>query len=298
MNATEKIVISASRRTDIPAFYMNWFMGQIEKGFFEIKNPYNQKVKIVPAISDRVHTIVFWSKNFGPFLAGDFGERLQQRGYHLFFNFTINSESDMLEPNVPPLEQRLEQLETVCRCFGAAAVNWRFDPLCFYRTGGNKIKDNRHDFKRIAERASKTGVKRCITSFWDDYPKIRKRKAPVPGFRFINPPLKEQKNIVLEMENELTPRKMNLYLCCEKDLLGLLPSESGVSNSSCIPNDHLVKIFGGSLPLKRDRGQRVKAGCGCMVSVDIGSYREQPCFHNCLFCYANPVDKFKAKGVR
>jgi len=291
MNAVEKTVLSASRRTDIPAFYMDWFMGQIEKGIFKIKNPYNQKVTVIPAGSDRVHTIVFWSKDFGPFLAGNFGERLQRRGYHLFFNFTINSESGLLEPNVPRLDQRLEQLETLCRLFGAEAVAWRFDPLCFYRTGGGKVEDNRCDFKRIARSASRSGVQRCITSFWDDYPKIRRRAAAVKGFRFILPSLEEQKNIVLEMESELSPLKMDLYLCCEKELLGLLPPESKVSGSSCIPSDHLLRIFGGSLPLKRDQGQRVKAGCGCMVSVDIGSYREQPCFHNCLFCYANPAKR-------
>jgi len=299
MNALQKFVISASRRTDIPAFYMDWFMGRVKKGAFKIKNPYNQKVTVVPAGADRVHTIVFWSKDFGPFLAGNFGERLQRRGYHLYFNFTINSESDLLEPNVPPLDQRLEQLDSLCGGFGAEAVAWRFDPLCFYRTGGES-KDNRRDFKRIARRASRAGVQRCITSFWDDYPKIRRRTSAIRGFRFMLPSLEEQKNIVLEMESALIPLKIGLYLCCEKELLGLLPSESRVAGSSCIPNDHLVRIFGGSLPLKRDRGQRVKAGCGCRVSVDIGSYRRQPCFHNCLFCYANPMERpcSPLKGAR
>ena len=295
MNAAQKFVISASRRTDIPAFYMDWFMGRIEKGTFKIKNPYNQKVTVIPAGSDRVHSIVFWSKDFGPFLAGNFGDRLQRRGYHLYFNFTINSASDLLEPNVPPLDRRLKQLDTLCRGFGAEAVAWRFDPLCFYRTGRGKVEDNRHDFKRIAERAARAGVQRCITSFWDDYPKIRRRTAAVRGFGFLLPSLEEQKNIVLEMESELKPLKMDLYLCCEKELLGALPSASRVANGSCIPNDYLVKLFGGSLSFKRDRGQRVKAGCGCRVSVDIGSYRQQPCFHNCLFCYANPADRGQRK---
>ena len=85
-----KTVISASRRTDIPAFYMEWFMRQIVKGTFEVVNPYNRHISRVKAAAADVDTIVFWSKNFGPFLKGRYGEKLIDLGYHLFFNFTIN----------------------------------------------------------------------------------------------------------------------------------------------------------------------------------------------------------------
>ena len=109
MKPWNQIVISASRRTDIPAFYMPWFMEQISKGEFEVVNPFNQRVSVVPAAPNEGHTIVFWSKNFGPFLHEDFDRRLQDSGYHLFFNFTINSVLPALEPNVPPLGERLER---------------------------------------------------------------------------------------------------------------------------------------------------------------------------------------------
>jgi hypothetical protein len=102
-----KIVLSASRRTDVPAFYMDWFMRSIEQGFFEVTNPYNRRKSIVAATPDKVHTIVFWSKNFARFLDHHYGDFLQRQGYHLFFNFTINSENPLLEPHVPPLQQRL-----------------------------------------------------------------------------------------------------------------------------------------------------------------------------------------------
>ncbi|MBW1842194.1 MAG: DUF1848 family protein, partial [Deltaproteobacteria bacterium] len=97
-----KRVISASRRTDIPAFYMSWFMQRIQEGFFEVKNPYNHKITVVPAAPEEVHTIVFWSKNFGPFIQGKYGQTLAAMGYNLFFNFTINSDDSLLEPQVPP----------------------------------------------------------------------------------------------------------------------------------------------------------------------------------------------------
>ncbi|HUV50818.1 MAG TPA: DUF1848 family protein [Anaerolineae bacterium] len=283
-----KIVISASRRTDIPAFYMRWFMDQIQHKFFKIINPYNKHVSVVPATPDMVHTIVFWSKNFGPFIKGKFGEKLIEMGFNLFFNFTINSDSPMLEPNVPPLKERLKQLEYLCGNFGSRCISWRFDPICFYKTNNGGIKDNLHDLLKIARRASKYGIRRCITSFMDDYRKIRKRTALIPGFSFIDPPIDKKKNVIIRMEEELTAEKIEVYACCEKDLIDILPTTSGIKKSSCIPNDLLIGIYGGTLSLKKDTGQRIKNGCGCMTSVDIGSYDLHPCYHNCLFCYANP----------
>ncbi|MDA3897170.1 MAG: DUF1848 family protein, partial [Desulfobacteraceae bacterium] len=125
---SSKIVLSASRRTDIPAFYMDWFMERIDKGFFETVNPFNQKKTIVPATPDHVHTIVFWSKDFARFIDGGFGDRLKKKGFHLFFNFTVNSEVSFLEPNIPPIENRIRQANILCKQFGPEAIFWRFDP--------------------------------------------------------------------------------------------------------------------------------------------------------------------------
>ena len=131
------LVISASRRSDIPAFYMTWFMQCIERGEFAVTNPFNRRVTRVPATAPPVHTIVFWSKNFGPFLEAGWGDHLIRRGYHLFFQFTLNSEDLLLEPNLPALSQRLEQLHRLSDRFGPQAVNWRLDPICHYRWNGD-----------------------------------------------------------------------------------------------------------------------------------------------------------------
>ncbi len=288
MKSSQQIVISASRRTDIPAFYMSWFMQQIQKGSFEVINPYNRKVAVVPVTSDRVHTIVFWSKNFGPFIEGGFGQTLAARGYNLFFNFTVNSDDALLEPQVPPLKERLQQLDTLCQMFGAQSVTWRFDPICFYKTEQGDTRNNLSDFSLIAARAAHCGIGRCITSFMDHYPKIRKRTASIPGFAFIDPPLEAKRDILLNISKTLTAHNIDLFTCCEKEILETLPAETGVRQSSCIPNRLLTELFGGSLSFKKDAGQRIQDGCGCMVSNDIGSYQQQPCYHNCLFCYANP----------
>ena len=88
-----KQILSVSRRTDIPAFYMPWFMDQVTRGEITVVNPFNQQARRVDVSPHQIHTMVFWSKNFGPFLEGRYGETLQEMGYHLFFNFTKISEN-------------------------------------------------------------------------------------------------------------------------------------------------------------------------------------------------------------
>lgn len=289
MSVPRQMVISASRRTDIPAFYMEWFMSRIEKGFFETVNPFNRRVTRLPATPDRVHTIVFWSKNFRPFIEGRYGKALRRLGYKLFFNFTINSESRRLEPNIPPLADRLDQLDRLCREFDPAAVNWRFDPVCFFREPDGRVDNNLKDFADIADAAGSCGIRRCITSFMDEYPKIHKRVAALPGFAFIDPPLARKTAVIEKMCHRLTAGGIRLQLCCEQEILNALPQRAGITKSACIPGDLLAHLFGGGLSLKKDAGQRIKLGCGCSVSADIGVYHLHKCYHNCLFCYANPA---------
>jgi hypothetical protein len=117
----------------------------------------------------------------------------------------------------------------------------------------------------------------------------------LPGFEFVDPPFEDKFEILIGMERKLAGRAIHLSVCCEKEILDALPHDSQVTGSSCVPGDLLQKLYGGRVSLKKDIGQRVKAGCGCKVSADIGSYRRQPCFHNCLFCYANPSSDLSAK---
>ncbi|RJP36621.1 MAG: DUF1848 domain-containing protein [Desulfobacteraceae bacterium] len=285
---TPRIVISASRRTDIPAFYMDWFMDRIEIGRFEIVNPFNGKTTVVEATPETVHTIVFWSKNFDPFLRSGYGQILAKKGFHLFFNFTVNSTSPILEPRLTPLAERLEQAAALCDAFGPGTVQWRFDPICFYTAGDGSIHNNLANFDAIADRMETLSVKRCITSFMDHYAKIRKRTAAIPGFNFIDPSLEKKIEILSHLKATSQKRGMTLFACCEKTVLEALPAGMDIAPAACIPNRYLVDLFGGHLSFQRDHGQRTGRGCGCMVSRDIGRYQDQPCFHDCLFCYANP----------
>ncbi len=283
-----EIVLSASRRTDIPAFHMPWFMEGIARGRFEVVHPYTRRIRQVPATVPPVRVIVFWSKNFGPFLAGGCGRRLEQMGYRLFFQFTINSECRVLEPNLPPLAERLSQLQRLCADHGPQAVNWRFDPVCWFREGADPVRDNLDGLPHIAAAAAACGIRRCTTSFMDAYAKVMRRASRRPGFAFIDPNRREQMEILLGMEGVLAAQGLRLCTCCEKDLLEALPRGSTITAGACMPNDLLMALHGGRLSLERDRGQRTRAGCECRVSVDIGSYSLHPCRHGCLYCYATP----------
>ena len=126
----------------------------------------------------------------------------------------------------------------------------------------------------------------------DHYAKVRRRLALRPSMEFIDPPPADKGNTLVEMENRLSRHNIQLSICCEKEVLATLAPGASVTTSSCIPNDLLMELYGGTISLRKDAGQRVKAGCGCKVSVDIGSYLKQPCYHNCLFCYANPASGY------
>jgi len=290
MTTAEQIVLSASRRTDIPAFYLDWLMDGIRRGSFEVIQPYTRRRRQVPATPAQVHTIVLWSKDFGPFLHRRIGEKLQRTGFHLFFNFTLNSGDRVLEPGVPALAKRLDQLGELARRFSPGSIHWRFDPLCRYRTADGRLHDNRRDFEQIADAAADARILRCITSFVDLYPKVQRRAERI-GIRFDDPSLAEKVAIVQALAASLAPRKIALETCCEAEILACLPPGSPVAAGACVPGDRLMALFGGRVSLRRDPGQRRKAGCMCRDSVDIGSYDLHPCGHDCLFCYARPVGR-------
>ena len=287
MKGEPKQILSVSRRTDIPAFYMAWFMDRVARGVIDVVNPFNRQVRQVTVTPERVHTMVFWSKNFGPYLVGRYGEQLQAMGYHLVFNFTINSRSPILEPGVPDLDQRLGQLRQLGHRFGSASVQWRFDPICHFTTQAGTIGTNLDDFETIAAAAGECGIGTCTTSFMDHYRKIERRTRD--RIVFVEPSPTEQVKILLKMEQVLSPLGIGLALCCEKNVLARLPAGSAIKAGACISGRRIMAVHGGKVSQRQDTGQRKTSGCACTVSVDVGSYSLHPCHHNCLFCYANPA---------
>jgi hypothetical protein len=276
------IVLSASRRTDIPAFYLDWFFAGLGRGFFSLTNPYNGQVRTVAVDRDSVHSIVFWSKDYGPLLA-----RLNELAdYPAVFNYTLNTEDPLLEPSLLPLSQRLEQLRALAGIFGPRAVRWRFDPVVFCTLDG-RPHDNIGGFEPLLDEASAAGLDTCTVSFMDPYRKIALREKSVPGLRFVFPGPDRLAEIASRMAGQAADRGIRLRTCCESALAG-----GGIANlepGGCIDHELLCALYGGSLSFKPDQGQRRAAGCLCHESVDVGSYRGQPCRCGCLYCYANPV---------
>ncbi len=210
----------------------------------------------------------------------------------------------MLEPNLPCLSQRLEQLQYLVKIHGPDKISWRFDPICFYEDGEGKIRNNLGDFSRIADYAGRLGIKRCVTSFYDAHAKVKKRQGFLQAqsqdmMGMVLPDMDKKAEIIRKMASYIRPYGMTLGLCSEKKLFSLLcpeqdlflqcteesPPENIVQNA-CIDARLLQSIYKGKPSFARDRGQRVSAGCKCTQSIDIGSYQDYPCLHNCLFCYA------------
>lgn len=285
-----KRVISASRRTDIPGGYASWFMECIHKGSFKVINPFNRISKTIAAGPDDVHSIVFWSKNYGPFIDIDAHNRLGDKGYHLYFNFTVNADHSILEPGIPNLGQRLGQARTLVETFSPDQMAWRFDPICFYTEDGQP-GNNLKGFAAIADHMADMGVTRCITSFYDPYKKVDRRTSQLarhggPRFKLLQPNPATRMRVIEKMARYLASKGMGLYLCCEADLMAQMAGMENIAANACIDGRRLQRLFGGNPELSADYGQRRKQGCHCTKSVDIGSYDLHPCPHNCLFCYA------------
>ncbi|THB80987.1 MAG: DUF1848 family protein [Desulfobacteraceae bacterium] len=292
-------VISASRRTDIPAFYMDWFFERIDAGVFDVVNPVNRQTRTISSRPEDIHTIVFWSKNFAPFIDMNADLNLERMGYELYLNFTINSDNPDLEPLIPGLDHRLIQLERLCSTLGPDRIAWRFDPICFYHMGDHIIRNNLDDFATIAGCAGVLGVKKCVISFVDIYQKIKKRqqarsKQGEPFPEFIDPGDGLKTETVNQMMDTLSIHDISLFLCCENDFYQHLSGRNVlgaplVRENACIDGRLFKGLSGGAPDTRRDYGQRSTHGCRCTRSVDIGSYDIHPCSHNCFFCYANPA---------
>jgi len=267
-----KEVISASRRTDIPAFYLERLIRFVKQGYAEVVNPYSGKVSQVSLLPETVHTLVLWSKDFGKFLqeSGSF------KDYNLYFLFTVN-DMPSLEPRVPLLHTRLEQARELALRFGPRRIGWRFDPVIFHSKGPLTPVET---YSRIGEEMAKAGIRRSIFSFLDLYGKVRTRIDRL-SLDIVDPPLAVKREYATRLAIQASELGMSLESCSE-----IFGEIEGITSSSCIDGRLLSSLAGEPAPLSKDEGQR--PSCLCTVSRDIGSYSLMPCPHGCLYCYANP----------
>jgi len=275
-------VISASRRTDIPAFYMNWFMESIRRGYFEFENPVSHKIIRVDATQKNTAAIVFWSRNYAP-LMPHLSELSDH--YRLWFHFTINTLNKTLEPKVPNPDIQLAQLRELTKKVEPRAITWRFDPIVLWKEKG-KLKNNLDGFRRLAHEVSRAGITRCYTSFMTHYRKIQRRLQKHPHIVFVDPPTEEKVELLFSLHEIAKSKGIQLHLCCQPEILKALPGDTLILPASCVDGRMISEVYGIRVSKARDTGQRM--GCGCTRSRDIGSYQKQICHYHCLYCYANP----------
>lgn len=271
-----KQVISASRRTDIPAFHTEWLMKRLGEKFVYVKNPYNGKAYRVSLEPPDIHSIVFWSKNFSP-LIGRLPE-IERTTRNLFFHFTITGAPKSIERHTPPVDQALSDLEYLSERYSPGHVVWRFDPIV---AGAGLTFDHIEEvFRRCAERV-RGKVLACYTSFMHPYVKVVRRFAQ-EGPGFIDPPVSEKRAFAERLAQTAHGYGITLRSCCNEFLL-----TQEVGKAACIDGNYLSALFDDFSAIIE--GTPTRKGCNCTRSVDIGAY--DTCGHGCLYCYASGSSK-------
>lgn len=317
VEASAPVIISASRSTDVPAFYAKWLINRLHKGYVIWYNPFNKKPMYVSFQNTKV--IVFWTKNPNPIIP--YLVELEKLGIHYYFQFTLNDyEKESFEPNIPLLQDRIETFKKLSTLIGKEKVIWRFDPLIVSKDITPKV---------LLTRIWKIG--NAIMGYTD---KLVFSLVDINAYRKVQTNLIKETNSftksnlvnaepMLNQINEIAEGlvkirevwsksgwNLSLATCAEEVDL----DKYGIEHNRCIDCDLMKKIFSndidlvyylnyGKLPEKtlfddevniklnkinlKDKGQR--KNCGCMISKDIGMYNT--CRHFCVYCYANTSRK-------
>lgn len=305
------LIISASRSTDIPAFFSQWFFNRLEKGYVKWINPFNKNTPQFISFKE-TRVIVFWTKNAKPIIP--YLDILDSKGIGYYFQHTLNDyDKERFEPNVPPLEERIETIIRLASKVGKEKIIWRFDPLIL--TDNLKVRDllvkiwhlgNKllpYTNKLVFSYADVAEYKKVQNNLIKDNPDVFNREN-VERSEFT----KDQKvEFATAMQKILIEWKkknpdFEVASCAEDIEL----SNYGIGHNKCIDDDLMIRLFNDdkrlmsfigydknqdtlfeSRPYLKDKGQR--KACGCIISKDIGSYNT--CNHLCTYCYANTSRK-------
>lgn len=265
------MIISASRRTDIPAFYSDWLFNRLKEGFAYVRNPMSiHQVSEINLSPDVVDCIVFWTKNPKPMF-----DRLDELSdYHYYFQFTLNPYAADVEPDVP--NKGMEVIRTFIELsekIGADKIVWRYDPILL--SDKYSIEYHAKYFEKLAKDLNGSFSK-CVVSFIDIYKKNAKRCA-ASGLNELD---NTQCFVIAEkIANIAAKYNFSVASCAENiNLDGL-----GIEHNSCIDKELIEHLIGSKIIVQKDKNQREE--CGCVESIDIGSYNT--CIHGCSYCYAN-----------
>lgn len=259
------MIISASRRTDIPALYPEWFMNRLRAGEVLVPNPHNRKrisrIRLSPEVVD---CFVFWTKNPEPMIP--YLKAIDKMEYSYYFQMTITDYDEDIEVNIPPVEESIATFRLLSERLGKERVDFRFDPVLL----ADKYTIDYHleKFEMMCSWLHKHTT-RCIFSFIDIY-----KNSP---YREITE--QEKRTLAEGFAGIAKKYDLPLYMCAETIDL----SDLGIGHASCIDKAKTERVIGYKLDIKKDKGQRPE--CGCCESVDIGMY--DSCAHGCRYCYAN-----------
>ncbi len=264
----ETMIISASRRTDIPAFYSGWLLRRLAEGYALVRNPMRpHQVSRVSLLPEAVSGLVLWTKNAAPML-----DKLGLlRPYAYCFQYTLNAYGGDMEPGLPALETRIETFRALACQIGQQRVIWRYDPVALNPRYGTQYHVDA--FGYIAHHL-RDCTECCTISFLDFYQKTARATKRLG----IRPAADEEKAEIARGFTRIA-REYGLRLtACAEDV-----SYPGIERAACIDTQLLGRIGGVPVPYRKDKNQR--PACGCAESVDIGAY--DTCAYRCAYCYAN-----------
>lgn len=265
-------IISASRRTDIPAFYSEWFINRIRQGWGINYNPYNRQVACVSLKPEDVAAIVFWSKNYLPLFP--YLDELDKRGFKLLFHFTITGLPASFEENVPSAKDTVEAFRFLARRFTPSQVLWRYDPIIL--TPQTDYNFHRQNFSRLCEELAGFTT-RCYISYVHVYGKVA-RRLKSRNLSLADDNLQEKKDLAITLAKIARKYDLELFSCCNDFLWS-----NEIKKGRCIDANLLQSLFGLEASAYAVRPSRKE--CGCFESIDLGFY--DTCLHLCLYCYAN-----------
>ena len=274
------MILNTGCRTDIPAYYSNWFYNRVKEGYVLTRNPYRPeqvlKYRLDPSVVD---VLCFCTKNPQPMLL-----RLSELSrFRQFWFVTLTPYGKEIEPNVPNKKAVLESIRQLSTVVGAKAAGWRYDPV--FITEKYSVAYHLQAFEKIAA-ALQNNVNSCVVSFLDLYEKTRRN---FPAARAVT---EQEQRYMIEWFAKIGAKYgIPIRACCENAAL----AQYDVDVSGCMTKEVLEAATGCRLAVpKRKKSPRTQ--CNCLLGADIGMYNTCP--HGCVYCYANYDRKTVEQNVK
>lgn len=269
------MILSVSRRTDIPNYYSDWFYNRIREGYLYVRNPMNShqisKINLSPEVVDG---IVFWTKNPTNLLP-----RLDElHEYSYGVHFTITGYGREIEPQIPDKKEKLIQVfQQLSDRIGSENMVWRYDPVLFNHNYSPEY--HLKAFEEIA--ANLSGYTRKVSVNLIDL--YQKTKRNTQALNLSSPLQDELSQMIDKMQKIADRQRLELVTCSAQNWL----TGAGIKGEGCISQSWMEQVIACNLKAGRDQTQR--DGCGCIESIDVGTYHT--CLNGCKYCYANDSDK-------